>query len=943
MKTSRLFLKGESTSDTTELNFSNMINSRIESGVPVHIPISIVKNTEQAAAVLGNPVISKLVGVKRVVQDTGASKPKVVIEVEVNSYDYIRVMKAIGNGYSLAGNGYSLYGYCVELWMKVSSLSQNDVYYIEHRQSVSAQTTSPTKDSIAEKQRKTEGNDMKSKTTIKIPYGVGEKSYKALNNAIRLIPADNVLVLKHKKETEVVGEISDYYLDHKTGLVYLDVDFKKETLEKAVALFPEDKVNPNSNYYIFPVKKKEKRLKETAIEMLPFAVCDSLASAQDAVNFIRKEKIFKNEYFTLRENHEVRGKCLDVFINQSQEGVLSLFTVMIAIEFNKDIADKHRELIDSKKDISKPKVVLEANTKSLDDHLEYQMYKSLERDTIGNKTKKEIIETIINSFSHIENNDSAFNLKKHILSTLRADDNLSSITKLSLDRAIVRLQYSNIQEDIPKKIELKVGVPIMSLKHHTLISNNKKENFLAIIEIMDASFKCPIIDLSVCKNIDGSIDKIMVTVSVSAKARKAIEMYGLSLKDKAGVVIGRIIERNTGNYVSHISIPSQEDSLYYKRHKSLKDFDGDTFYKLPENNLQNHVLPEDLNPENKTFKYVSEITDEYLSRLLNVSISRGIAKSGSQSIIATIPAAKFSKREYLDLFVQKYRFRHKTSRMFSSESEIEISYRNNKDFKLYIIEDEEGYPKLDIEQENNIFTAYLKVYIPISLIIKLGAKTFKELYNKVTDDCELDVDFNVEVKSNEPVVAQAKDPEIEYESILYPEVKFERFKDAKKYVDAINREIEAVENALKSNHNISNLPMLTNNNFKDFKAYIEKATIGIYDYKGFGSKAGYSAVLCILVPNEVVEKLKEDNISLKDIIEHTLENIEICKKGKFKNITMATPTRVSTGVYLNRIDQYLRHSNSIWRQKDGGVAKTYRILYTYIKNAKIKALAIEIE
>lgn len=1047
MEKLRLFLKGESISELTECNFSNMIIDKIESSIPVYIGIHTIKHADEAAVDLENLAISKLVGVRRVLQDTRAIKPKVVIEVELSSNDYIRLIKALGNGYSLTG-------YSSELGMIISNLSQNDVAYLDYNQS-SNSAIKNMENNATQKQNKTGESKLKhtgynnkgfvlSKEKCNLKIIVDKQSLEPIIGASKgddtSLKFDVLITGKNKRARPLrivldsqhayyqgvsigIYNVMDGYLNgyidivldnnDNTDLLFTAIQMRCEVnphncdsrhipfdilnnrilfkdLNGNMALFKSIKISIVSKEKNKPTKmlkgyKKDElhaicsedhkdanketekhsgytEIRPTVIKRIPYgkgiesyrSLLKGFVTFPENYEFTFNHKIDKEVTGLIKDvefdkdvnttflevsfaNDTIASKATKLFIEGKMEENTYYILPVLRSNTPSDIRIKLKSKVAKLADNTRLKLAESAQA-SLDEYLE--------RSFLASNTRKKMIETIISSFSHIENNDSAFNLKRHILTTLRKDPRLSPLTRVSLNKAIVELQSSNIQENIPGKIELKVAVSkLFRFNQATKLNSDNRGDFIVYIEVMDAAFKCPIIDLSICENTDGNIEKIMTTVSVSAKARKAIEMYGLSFKDKPGVVIGRLVERSTGNYVSHVSIPSQEDLLYYKRHKSLKDFDGDNInYIIHESNLRNPVLPEDLNPENKTFKHVSEITDEYLSRLLNVSISRGITKSGLQSIITTIPVAKFSKREYLDSFVKKYSSRHKFGTMFSNKKEAGLSYRNNKDFEMYIIDDEEGYPQLDIEQENDIFTAYLRVYIPISLLIKLGAKTFKELYNKVTDDCELDVDFNVETKSAdpEPIPAQAKDSELNYKSILYPEVKFERLKDAMKYANAINKEIEAAENALKSNRKIYNLPMLTNDNFKDFKAYIEKATIS--DYDRLGGKTVYSVVLCILVPNEVIEKLKEDNISLEDIIQHALENIEICRKGKLKNITISTSVIPKmTSRSFNRINEYLKQSQSIWRKKDGNAVKTYRVLYTYVKNAKIKALAIEKE
>lgn len=1012
--TKKIFLKGESVMGGTEYNFSNMTASKLENNKNIHVSLTLLaKGSGQLIAECKKDIISsRIVGIKRVLQDLGSNTPKVVVEVEVSSKDFTRIIQSLGNGYILSG-------YSVELRMKISSdLKPNDINYLDNIDSRWKELQNYDQVDQRDKINQRDAGELNPYCKLRIST---ENTGINIKDTLNTLKFDILISKKNRKARPikiVVDVNSVYYRGEYIGkairmgfgslglLVELtldDCDTTKllhqtlieecthtEDIAEHTSSSPITFIDKNNLASIFrsnkvsfkfkeekdlqkpdgmanpckvknPTPAKSKKIEnENSIDkkyIYLVAACAVCMDGLDYQNFLinniedldvtigvrnisikgaKIKRLFKlksdlskdvineaviefeisnSEYISimkalgdsfvisgilrtktnpriigllrslnLGEGADINSEIKSTKPKEDNKDKNTNFAVIKKIPFNKDIAN-YKALIDglntypenydfivkhtkapevsgllhditfdkttnttyleisfANETIASMAVNLLANSyyilpaagnkfpaairsklkskavESTDDtrsrlaeSARVSLSTYMERSFLASNTRKEMVETIINSFSHIENNDRAFNLKRHILATLKKDPRLSPSTRASLDNATTKLQGSNLQENIPGEIEFKVGLPIMSLKHHALFSSNKKENYLATIEVMDASFKCPITDLSVCKNIDGSINKIMITALIPVNALKAIKIYGLNLKDKAGIAVGKIIEKSTGRYVASIHIPSQEDSLYYKRHKSLKDFDGDIIrYNIPKNNLQNPVVPQGLNPENKTFKNVCE----------------------------------------------------------------------------------------------------------------------------TKDDCKLDVD-----KSAEPVAEQTKDSEFKYKTILYPEVDFERLKDAKKYADAVNK---GIEDTLKLTDKVSSLPILTNDNFKNFKAYIKKAIIGTCHHAGFESKSVYSVALCILVPNEIVEKLKEDNISLEDVIQHTLENIETCKKGKLKKIVMSTHA-IPKESSFDKINKYLKYNNSIWRQRDGDTVKTYKILYTYVKSFKIKALAIEIE
>lgn len=813
MEKARLFLKGESISNLTKYNFANRVNDKIESGVPVCILINIIKDTEQTASDLNDLVVSKLVGVRRVFQDIRATSPKVVVEVELSSDDYIRLMKAIGNGYSLTG-------YSSELKMRVSSLNKNDVYCIDHRQSVSAQpvnyTDKHTEDNTIQEQNKTRESKLK---------------HTGYNN-------QGFLLSLEKCNLKIIVD--------------------KQALEPIINASKSDDTSLKFDILITGKNKRARPLR---------IVLDSQHAYYQgvAIGIYSITGGFLNGY-------------LDIILDNNDNTHLLFTAIQMRCEVNP------------------------CNYNSRCIHFDTLNNRVLFKDLSGNIALFKSTKISIVSRKKDKLTEMSKGYKKDGLHAICSEDHKDA-NKETEDKESAFSFKKHTQEDTLKEFELKISIPIMDLKHNTLTNNSEKENYLAIIEVMDASFKCPIVDLSVYKSISDSIEKTMATVSISAKALRAIEMYGLSLKGKAGVVVGRIIKKNTGNYAGHIYIPSQEDFLYYKIRKSLKDFDGDTI-NVSAANMPLH------NPAVKTIKIESEIKNAKQEQSF---------KQKEIYVIEMIPIATF-----VDI-----KDAHDVCNAIREDKIVtnkDLIYKENNELRgrcrdVFVVQNANG-------------TLTVKVAIEFKKII---ADKHRSLINKIKQT-HIEATKRKHSKAD-TTKAPVNDSDAKYKSILYQEVKFERLKDARKYANAIN---QGIADRLKSSNEISNLPMLTIDDFKDFKAYVEKATVGTSHHEGFKDNMAYSVVLCIYVPNEVIKKLKENNISLEDIIQYALENIQICKKGKLKNITMATPG-FPIEVYFNKINQHLGNNNSIWTQKDGDTVKIYIVLYTYVKNTKIKALVIEKE
>jgi len=142
---------------------------------------------------------------------------------------------------------------------------------------------------------------------------------------------------------------------------------------------------------------------KTVIELIPIAKFTNIKDAKDAVEDIKNNKILKNEDLILKENNEVRGKCLNVFITARENNT---YVVQVVIEFKAGIANRYRDLINSVKDESKLETIDSAKEESIEEVTKpivtvqllnpFPVFSNTNKEKIFENFMKEIIEGKIN-------------------------------------------------------------------------------------------------------------------------------------------------------------------------------------------------------------------------------------------------------------------------------------------------------------------------------------------------------------------------------------------------------------------------------------------------------------------------------------------------------------------------------------------------------------------
>lgn len=493
-----LYLKAQGRPDDSESDLCGKIHHAITTNREIVIQADM-------------PVIAKVIDLKRIPQDTSSTVPKAMIMLEVDANGYSKIMKLIGNGYSIF-NTLSYPGF------DIHTLQAREVPDIHRILQVSSQLAHNLKTILIytdnESRQILSDNSHCDILIKKNKTNVGTRP-----NPIRLSVADHVFYYKG----EAIGSIAtplDFTCinikikqDSKNAMEFINIikdqypklNFLKDVISDSIGWIESadgvlqigltDRVNGVNKAR---VKVKETRAKNTAANHPVYAgveialsVFESKEDADNEAIAINNDikngslKMIKNTIdprFNGEPTHaivEERYKTPNRYTpSRYGEQAIRIYVVVAMLKIStekintigKTELDKivlklysHNNLPVIARDMTKLRHITPPSAKpvfrkhffgmELDNKINQNLNETLGKMYTKDKTVKEVYSAIIESLDKIENSDSIFNAKLKLLNTLIDHSLTTPVARCAIIDAIAKLKGSNSQDCIPTEIK----------------------------------------------------------------------------------------------------------------------------------------------------------------------------------------------------------------------------------------------------------------------------------------------------------------------------------------------------------------------------------------------------------------------------------------------------------------------------------------------------------
>lgn len=768
---------------------------------------------------------------------------EVAIKVELNAGDLIEVVTALGNGYTT--NGLLRLKNSTEVVAKLRSLRLGEAADI-NSSLITKDTGNKKQESVKTDKCKMNEDDIDEMINSVIDEALVYTPH------VYALPVLKTLVkaygLSNSVKTRLNNEIHRRHMrqnfrKHYSGIIAPNPCWPNSWANSPVA------DTRTSSEHVSPGLK-------TVVELIPIAKFSNIEDAKDAVDDIRNNKILKNEDLILKENNAIKGKCLNVFITARENNT---YVVQVVIEFKADIANKYRDLINSKKDESKLKTIDSDKEEVTEEVIKpvvtvqllnpFLPFGKVNKEKILENFMKEITEGKINLWlSYRKRNAST-------IATKIVDCKISSFkpnpfSPIQLDCYTLQVQFQSSEEALDY------------LEH---LKNNRQESHFA----HERAFDYPEYALLHFASID-------YTTSPIRTIRRNDENYRDYSSCNISITLGEINK----------SISEIKNRLNPKKEETMSlIFTDETGFETIADNTDN-----------------SKFSFEFFKSLIQKDEKHG------EVIKLAIPTEKFKRLKDATEF-------HKSFMEYLEKSEHPIIEKKlGNDYsavfsKFYFIPTDFYL----VERKEDEYVMFADALIPANLISKFGEEEFTRICNNIMDETKLEfIERKDETVDNKDITVNEKNKKYPL-TVYLPIVKFLTNKEAKKLCKNLNKSIKKIKAnnlpQLKSafpNIEITEddyvhlLPEIYSTENKEFHGHITKVEV-VENHDGH-----FLVVANVKVSSEVKKKLGMKTIN--SIVINSINDVELVDTSKHKKV-------VVDEVYTKDLKDYLYRLKTVGNDK----------------------------